>query len=127
MRLNYNQIYNQRKRKMTLKCKKRLSKSFSLQPIYNQTTTKQLVKYQSKLGRKTKRATKNPYFLGVYLVGMSGLEPPTPTLSGWCSNLLSYTPILRLDKLNLSRRLSWWRYADSNRRPPACKAGALAN
>ena len=27
------------------------------------------------------------------LVGLSGLEPPTPTLSGWCSNLLSYNPI----------------------------------
>lgn len=27
------------------------------------------------------------------VVGMSGLEPPTPTLSGWCSNLLSYIPI----------------------------------
>ena len=24
------------------------------------------------------------------LVEMSGLEPPTPTLSGWCSNQLSY-------------------------------------
>ena len=31
------------------------------------------------------------------LVGSSGLEPPTPTLSGWCSNQLSYDPIL------------WWR------------------
>ena len=29
-----------------------------------------------------------------YLVGMSGLEPPTPTLSGWCSNRLSYIPIM---------------------------------
>ena len=28
------------------------------------------------------------------LVGASGLEPPTPTLSGWCSNLLSYAPIM---------------------------------
>ena len=27
-----------------------------------------------------------------FLVGMSGLEPPTPTLSGWCSNQLSYIP-----------------------------------
>ena len=27
------------------------------------------------------------------LVGLSGLEPPTPTLSGWCSNLLSYSPV----------------------------------
>ena len=30
----------------------------------------------------------------VCLVGLSGLEPPTPTLSGWCSNLLSYNPIV---------------------------------
>ena len=29
----------------------------------------------------------------VYLVEASGLEPPTPTLSGWCSNLLSYASI----------------------------------
>ena len=28
------------------------------------------------------------------MVGLSGLEPPTPTLSGWCSNQLSYSPIL---------------------------------
>ena len=28
------------------------------------------------------------------MVGASGLEPPTPTLSGWCSNLLSYAPIM---------------------------------
>ena len=28
------------------------------------------------------------------LVEASGLEPPTPTLSGWCSNLLSYASIL---------------------------------
>ncbi len=28
------------------------------------------------------------------MVEASGLEPPTPTLSGWCSNLLSYASIL---------------------------------
>ncbi len=28
------------------------------------------------------------------VVEMSGLEPPTPTLSGWCSNQLSYISIL---------------------------------
>ena len=47
-----------------------------------------------------KRATKK-HSVSVCLVGLSGLEPPTPTLSGWCSNLLSYNPIL------------WWRYTDS--------------
>ncbi len=26
------------------------------------------------------------------LVGTSGLEPPTPTMSRWCSNQLSYVP-----------------------------------
>ena len=47
-----------------------------------------------------KRVTKK-HSTSVCLVGLSGLEPPTPTLSGWCSNLLSYNPIL------------WWRYTDS--------------
>ena len=38
--------------------------------------------------------TKNLVHLNeVYLVEASGLEPPTPTLSGWCSNLLSYASI----------------------------------
>ena len=40
---------------------------------------------------KTKNDEVNSSFL---VVGVSGLEPPTPTLSGWCSNRLSYTPIL---------------------------------
>ena len=31
--------------------------------------------------------------IGHYMVGLSGLEPPTPTLSGWCSNRLSYNPL----------------------------------
>ena len=26
------------------------------------------------------------------MVGLSGLEPPTPALSGQCSNQLSYSP-----------------------------------
>ncbi len=46
------------------------------------------------------------------LVGPSGLEPPTLRLSVVRSSQLSYGPI-------------WWRLAGSNRRPPACKAGAL--
>ena len=52
------------------------------------------------------------------LVGLSGLEPPTPTLSGWCSNRLSYNPLLCVSAiLRLSKRviLLWWRQADSNR------------
>ena len=46
--------------------------------------------------QKNKKSNKKPLGQGVYLVGMSGLEPPTPTLSGWCSNLLSYTPMLNM-------------------------------
>ena len=29
---------------------------------------------------------------GNLMVGASGLEPPTPTMSRWCSNQLSYAP-----------------------------------
>ena len=47
------------------------------------------------------------------LVGPDGLEPSTPRLSSACSNQLSYEPSL------------WWSRSVSNRRPPACKAGAL--
>ena len=31
---------------------------------------------------------------GINVVGASGLEPPTPTMSRWCSNQLSYAPII---------------------------------
>ena len=30
--------------------------------------------------------------LKIWLVGASGFEPPTPTMSRWCSNQLSYAP-----------------------------------
>ena len=49
------------------------------------------------------------------VVGSNGLEPSTSRLSGVCSNQLSYEPIY------------WWRISESNRWPPACKAGALAS
>ena len=52
------------------------------------------------------------YFFNKSLVGSNGLGPSTSRLSGVCSNQLSYEPI-------------WWRWAGSNRWPPACKAGAL--
>ena len=39
------------------------------------------------------------------LVGMSGLEPPTPTLSGWCSNLLSYIPLFSCEHQSF---YAWW-------------------
>ena len=50
------------------------------------------------------------------MVGLGGLEPPTSPLSGVRSNHLSYRP------KSLPR---WWSQSGSNRRPPACKAGAL--
>ena len=47
---------------------------------------------QGKVGdcKKKKRLAVAKHLL---VVGMSGLEPPTPTLSGWCSNRLSYIPL----------------------------------
>ena len=52
------------------------------------------------------------------VVGLGGLEPPASPLSGVRSNHLSYRP-----KMCLYFR--WWSLSGSNRRPPACKAGAL--
>ena len=39
------------------------------------------------------KPTKKRILRCIVLVGMGGLEPLTPTLSGWCSNRLSYIPI----------------------------------
>ena len=50
------------------------------------------------------------------VVGLGGLEPPASPLSGVRSNHLSYRP---------KSRPQWWSLSGSNRRPPACKAGAL--
>ena len=55
---------------------------------------------------------------GTKVVGLGGLEPPASPLSGVRSNHLSYRP-----KMCLYFR--WWSLSGSNRRPPACKAGAL--
>ena len=52
---------------------------------------------------------------GAKVVGLGGLEPPASPLSGVRSNHLSYRPGC----------LQWWSLPGSNRRPPACKAGAL--
>ena len=54
------------------------------------------------------------------VVGLGGLEPPTSPLSGVRSNHLSYRP----KSLN-PQPGEWWSQSGSNRRPPACKAGAL--
>ena len=52
------------------------------------------------------------------VVGLGGLEPPASPLSGVRSNHLSYRP-------KSLAWLVWWSLSGSNRRPPACKAGAL--
>ena len=56
----------------------------------------------------------------VPMVGLGGLEPPTSPLSGVRSNHLSYRP----EFFGLIGK-AWWSQSGSNRRPPACKAGAL--
>ena len=56
----------------------------------------------------------------IQVVGLGGLEPPTSPLSGVRSNHLSYRP----KSLN-PQPGEWWSQSGSNRRPPACKAGAL--
>ncbi len=69
------------------------------------------------------------------VVGLGGLEPPTSPLSGVRSNHLSYRPeVLSSEDPALVAgscgriRITggaWWSQSGSNRRPPACKAGAL--
>ena len=54
------------------------------------------------------------------LVGVPGVEPGTSSLSGTRSNQLSYTPATPE-----TAPPRWWRQPGSNRRHPACKAGAL--
>ena len=55
------------------------------------------------------------------MVGLGGLEPPASPLSGVRSNHLSYRPNAACP----SAAPDWWSQSGSNRRPPACKAGAL--
>ena len=75
------------------------------------------------------------------MVRPSGLEPPTPTMSRWCSNQLSYgrkmvrsigleptTPTMsRWCSNQLSYKREWCVQLDSNQRPPPCQGGALTN
>ena len=78
---------------------------------------------QNRLGRRLRRAAG--------LVGVTGIGPVTSSLSGTRSNQLSYTPRLfnaECRMQNAECRMKngkWWRQSDSNRRHPACKAGAL--
>ena len=72
-----------------------------------------------------------------FVVGSSGVEPPTSCLSGMRSNLLSYEPLLLaqprstfdLQSNSYEPRFRffnrWWRWRESNPWPPACRAGAL--
>ncbi len=39
----------------------------------------------------------------LFLVGTSGFEPPTPTMSRWCSNQLSYAPESERRSLHIVR------------------------
>ena len=57
------------------------------------------------------------------LVGVPGVEPGTSSLSGTRSNQLSYTP--SPPRCPPPAFAEWWRQPGSNRRHPACKAGAL--
>ena len=57
------------------------------------------------------------------LVGVPGIEPGTSSLSGTRSNQLSYTPASGCRPPRPPE--GWWRQPGSNRRHPACKAGAL--
>ena len=59
----------------------------------------------------------------LWVVGTSGLEPPTSRLSGARSNHLSYAPLWL--SLAVPLMYLWWRWWESNPWPPACRAGAL--
>lgn len=54
------------------------------------------------------------------LARRTGLEPATPGVTGRYSNQLSYHRAM-----HPSARKTWWVMTESNRRHPACKAGAL--
>ena len=68
-------------------------------------------------------------FRGTFMVvGLGGLEPPASPLSGVRSNHLSYRPNaswLCPFPVGNGTTVRWWSLSGSNRRPPACKAGAL--
>ncbi len=68
-------------------------------------------------------------FINKFMVGLSGLEPETSSLSVTRSNQLSYRPVVYCNQnvpLNDLVARAWWSIRDSNPGPPACKAGALS-
>ncbi len=83
--------------------------------------------------QKQKKATRRSLFFGFQgvqqtlieadMAQRTGLEPATPGVTGRYSNRLNY----RCASAGLSSvsRKSWWLMTGSNRRPPACDAGAL--
>ena len=74
-------------------------------------------------GREIPSGRALPRVLCRELVGVPGIEPGTSSLSGTRSNQLSYTPASGNRPPRPPR--GWWRQPGSNRRHPACKAGAL--
>jgi hypothetical protein len=56
------------------------------------------------------------------MVGMGGLEPPTPTLSVWCSNQLSYMPqqpkcFYTNNTEDNTRNISFWQELPLTKKP----------
>ena len=74
---------------------------------------------------------KNKKISAQKMVGLGRLELPTSRLSSARSNQLSYRPVSyrpnpRPTSCHTTPNLQhWWSRTGSNRRPPACKAGAL--
>ena len=58
-----------------------------------------------------KKAAHKRLFLKNFLVGLSRLELLTPTMSRWCSNQLSYSPILEARTLTKSHASHKHNYA----------------
>ena len=75
------------------------------------------------LGREIPSGRALPRVFCRQLVGVPGIEPGTSSLSGTRSNQLSYTPASGCRPPRPPE--GWWRQPGSNRRHPACKAGAL--
>ena len=57
-----------------------------------------------------------------FLARRTGLEPATPGVTGRYSNQLSYHRACFMPR---HKTKNWWVMTESNRRHPACKAGAL--
>ena len=88
-----------------------------------QSSALHLLKSKHKVGELIKKTWLNCQVIN--LVVASGLEPPTPTLSGWCSNRLSYNPILNFIcvKLTFAPFCNFTSAKNVKRRWCACKMG----